>query len=186
MIRALYPGTFDPMHNGHVDIAQRAAGIFDELVIGVYDAPPKKLLFNTQERVALVRQALSHLNNCAIVSFEGLTVECARTLNAQVIVRGLRNVADFEFEYQIGLANRHMAADIELCCLISSTEYVYLSSTIVKEVAGLDGDISAWVHPAIAQAIQERLSENWLDHPSAAGLAQKSVTKARSKLTHHG
>lgn len=186
MIRALYPGTFDPMHNGHIDIAQRAASIFDELVIGVYDAPPKKLLFNTKERVALVRQALAHLPNCSIVSFEGLTVECARSLDARVIVRGLRNLADFEFEYQIGLANRKMAPEIELCCLISSTEYIYLSSTIVKEVAGLDGDISAWVQPAIAQAMAERLAENRADGPSANPTAKKSVTKTRGKLTHHG
>ena len=186
MIRALYPGTFDPMHNGHMDIAQRAAAMFDELVIGVYDAPPKKLLFNTEERVALVEQALAHVPNCTIVSFEGLTVECARSIGAQAIVRGLRNVADFEFEYQIGLANRKMAPEIETCCLISSTQYIYLSSTIVKEVAGLDGDISAWVQPAIAQAMAERLAENRADGPSANPSGKKSVTKTRGKLTHHG
>ncbi|MBX3050052.1 MAG: pantetheine-phosphate adenylyltransferase [Caldilineaceae bacterium] len=185
MSRALYPGTFDPMHNGHVDIAQRAASIFDEVIIGVYDAPPKKLLFNTDERVALVRTALGHLKNCSIVSFEGLTVECARTVDAQVIVRGLRNVADFEFESQIGLANRQMAPNIELCCLLSSTTYIYLSSTIVKEVAGLDGDISAWVHPTIAQAVQKRFAENSAS-AAAAGNNRKSVTKTRGKLTHRG
>lgn len=185
MIRALYPGTFDPMHNGHIDIAERAAAIFDELVIGVYDAPPKKLLFNTDERVALVRQALAHLPNCSIVSFEGLTVECARAVQARAIVRGLRNVADFEFEYQIGLANRQMAPDIELCCLISSTQYIYLSSTIVKEVAGLDGDISAWVQPAIAQAMHERMAERRTGDESSPP-ARKGVTKTRGKLTHHG
>lgn len=186
MIRALYPGTFDPMHNGHIDIAQRAAAIFDEVVIGVYDAPPKKLLFNTEERVGLVRLALSHLQNCSIVSFEGLTVECARSIDAQVIVRGLRNVADFEFESQIGLANRQMAPDIELCCLLSSTEYIYLSSTIVKEVAGLDGDISAWVRPEISAAMQQRFAENRPGTSLADTLNNKSVTKTRGKLTHHG
>lgn len=186
MIRALYPGTFDPVHNGHIDIARRAAALFDELVIGVYDAPPKRLLFNTEERVVLVQQALAHLANCTIVSFEGLTVECARSIGARAIVRGLRNVADFEFEYQIGLANRKMAPDIELCCLVSSTEYIYLSSTIVKEVAGLDGDISAWVQPAIAQAIAGRLAENRVSDPGAATVVKKSVTKTRGKLTHHG
>ncbi len=186
MTRALYPGTFDPMHNGHVDIAQRAASIFEELVIGVYDAPPKKLLFNTDERVVLVRQALAHLPNCSIVSFTGLTVECARSIDAQVIVRGLRNVADFEFESQIGLANRHMASDIELCCLLSSTEYIYLSSTIVKEVANLDGNISAWVHPVIAEAMQQRYAENAATVPPVETSKQKGVTKSRGKLTHHG
>jgi pantetheine-phosphate adenylyltransferase len=186
MIRALYPGTFDPIHNGHIDIAQRAAAIFDEVVIGVYDAPPKKLLFNTDERVALVEQTLAHLPNCSVVAFTGLTVECARSLDARAIVRGLRNVADFEFEYQIGLANRKMAPEIELCCLISSTEYIYLSSTIVKEVAGLDGDISGWVAPAIAQAMHERLATNRISDPIAGSTPQQSVTKTRGKLTHHG
>ena len=186
MIRALYPGTFDPVHNGHIDIAQRAAALFDELVIGVYDAPPKKLLFNTKERVALVQKALAHLTNCTIVSFEGLTVECARSIEARAIVRGLRNVADFEFEYQIGLANRKMAPDIELCCLVSNTEYIYLSSTIVKEVAGLGGDISAWVQPVIAQAIASRLAENRINDPNPGMAGKKSVTKTRGKLTHHG
>jgi len=186
MTRALYPGTFDPIHNGHIDIAQRAAAIFEEVVIGVYDAPPKKLLFDTEERVALVEQALAHLPNCSIVSFTGLTVECARSIDARAIVRGLRNVADFEFESQIGLANRQMAPDIELCCLLSSTEYIYLSSTIVKEVAGLDGDISAWVHPDIAEAMQQRFAENRASIPVAGAANRNSVSKTRGKLTHHG
>jgi len=186
MMRALYPGTFDPTHNGHIDIAQRAAAIFDELVIGVYDAPPKKLLFNTEERVALVRKALAHLQNCSVVSFQGLTVECARRIHAQIVVRGLRNVADFEFEYQIGLANRQMAPDIELCCLISSTDYIYLSSTIVKEVAGLDGDISAWVQPAIAEALRARMAQDRANKVDGLLSAPKTVSKTRGKLTHHG
>ncbi|HRJ41505.1 MAG: pantetheine-phosphate adenylyltransferase [Caldilineaceae bacterium] len=186
MIRALYPGTFDPMHNGHIDIAQRAAAIFDEVIIGVYDAPPKKLLFNTDERVELVSTALAHLTNCSIVAFTGLTVECARAVGARVIVRGLRNVADFEFESQIGLANRQMAPDVELCCLLSSTEYIYLSSTIVKEVAGLDGEISQWVHPSIAQAMRRRLAENGTVSSADTLSGKKNVTKTRGKLTHHG
>lgn len=194
MIRALYPGTFDPVHNGHIDIAQRAASIFDELIIGVYDAPPKKLLFSTHERVELVSQTLAHLPNLSVVAFTGLTVECAREVGAQAIVRGLRNVADFEFESQIGLANRQMAPDVELCCLLSSTEYIYLSSTIVKEVAGLDGDISEWVQPPIAQAMRQRLEENRTANsvePRSGKKAEplsgkKNVTRTRGKLTHHG
>jgi pantetheine-phosphate adenylyltransferase len=103
-----------------------------------------------------------------------------------VIVRGLRNVADFEFESQIGLANRQMAPDIELCCLLSSTEYIYLSSTIVKEVAGLDGDISAWVRPEISAAMQQRFAENRTGTAPDGAANKKSVTKTRGKLTHHG
>lgn len=182
-MRALYPGTFDPMHNGHVNIAERAARLFDELVVAIYQAPPKNLLFDTEERVHLAQEALQHLGNVKIVSFHGLTIECAREVGAQVIVRGLRNVADFEFEYQIGLANRHMAPDIELCCLISPTEYAYLSSTIVKEVAALEGDVSGWVSPVIAQAMQAALARR---KGAVQPPVEKVVTKVHSKLTHHG
>ena len=156
MTRALYPGSFDPFHNGHRDIARRAAGIFDELIVAVSDAPAKRLLFSTEERVAFVQQTLANLPNVSVVSYQGLTVEWARQCNARVIVRGLRDVADYSAETRIGLANRQMAPDVETCCLLCSAEYAYLSSTILKEVAGLGGDISAWVTPQIAQAIRQR------------------------------
>jgi pantetheine-phosphate adenylyltransferase len=180
MIRALYPGTFDPIHNGHIDIATRASGIFDEVVLAVYDTPPKKLLFETDERVEMARQALEHLGNIKVVSFQGLTVECARNVGAQVIVRGLRNVADFEFEYQIGLANRQLAPDIELCCLLCRSDYAFLSATIVKEVAGLGGDVDQWVMPHVAEALTKRYPK---DHTEAAS---HIVSKAKGKLSHHG
>ncbi len=186
-MRALYPGTFDPIHNGHLDIARRAAAIFDELVIGVYYSPPKKLLLMTEERVALARDALHDLANVSVVSFEGLTVECARRLDAQVIVRGLRNVADYQYESQIGLANRHMAPDIELCCLICSTEYTYLSSTIVKEVAGLGGDISNWVTPPVQELLKRRFSGRE-QREDLAQIQQNAqvLSKTRGKLSHRG
>ncbi len=177
--RAIYPGTFDPMHNGHIDVAQRAAAIFDQLVVAVYDAPPKRLLFTTEERVALARQVLAHLDNVEVVSFQGLTVECARTVGAQVIVRGLRNVADFEFEYQVGLANRGLAPDIDTCCLICDSTYTYLSSTIVKEVASLGGDISGWVPEPVIQALARRFAER-------GGVTVSQVTKVHGKLSHRG
>jgi pantetheine-phosphate adenylyltransferase len=186
MRRALYPGTFDPIHNGHLDIARRAAALFDEVIIGVYHSPPKKLLFSTEERVLLAQRATSDLSNVAIVSFQGLTVECARNVGAQVIVRGLRNVADYQFESQIGLANRHMAPEIELCCLICSTEYTYLSSTIVKEVAGLQGSVSAWVMPHVEDALTVRFSERKNEIPPEAQPKAQSVSRTRGKLSHRG
>lgn len=148
MTRALYPGTFDPMHNGHIDVATRASRLFDEIVIAVYDAPPKKLLFSTDERLDLARRAIAHLPNVAVTSYTGLTVECARQVDAQVILRGLRNVADFEYEYQIGWANHQLAPEVELCCLFCTGQFASLSATILKEVASLGGDISNWAPDA--------------------------------------
>ena len=137
MTRALYPGTFDPIHNGHVDIVTRASAIFDEVVLAIYDAPPKKLLFATDERVSLAQQAICHLPNMSVVAYTGLTVNCAVQMQAQVIVRGLRNVSDFEFEHQIGWANNQLAPVVELCCLFCNGDYASLSATILKEVASL-------------------------------------------------
>lgn len=177
MTRALYPGTFDPIHNGHIDVATRAAAIFDELVLAVYDAPPKKLLFGTDERVALARDALGHLTNVSVVAYAGLTVACAREVEAQVVVRGLRNVADFEFEYQIGWANRGLAPDVELCCLFCNGAYASLSATIVKEVASLGGDVTGWTPPHVQEALRQRF-------PQAAPVAV--LSRSGGKLAHRG
>jgi pantetheine-phosphate adenylyltransferase len=178
MTRALYPGTFDPIHNGHIDIATRAGAIFDELVLAVYDAPPKKLLFNTEERVELAQEALRHLPNVKVMAYTGLTVECARQADAQVIVRGLRNVADFEFEHQIGWANRQMAPEVELCCLFCNGEYAYLSATILKEVASLGGDYHAWAPKHVLEALQRKFPE--------AAAASRLISRSDAKLTHRG
>ncbi|MCY3904530.1 MAG: pantetheine-phosphate adenylyltransferase [Caldilineaceae bacterium] len=156
MTRAIYPGSFDPFHNGHCDIARRAAGLFDELIVTVFDAPAKRLLFSTDERIQLAREAVQDVENISIVSYSGLTVKWAERHDVRVIVRGLRNVDDLSFESRIDMANRHMAPQIETCYLLCSTEYAYLSSTILKEVAGLDGDISGWVTPHTARALRRR------------------------------
>lgn len=178
MIRALYPGTFDPMHNGHVDIATRAAALFDEVVIAVYDAPPKKLLFSTEERLDLARRAIHHLPNVSVTTYVGLTVTVAQQIGAQVIVRGLRNVADFEYEHQIGWANSELAPDVELCCLFCAGRFAYLSATILKEVASLGGDISEWAAPHIVEALAAKFDR---DLTTAA-----TIGRSDGKLTHRG
>ena len=179
MTRALYPGTFDPIHNGHIDIASRASALFDEVVVAIYDAPPKRLLFGTEERVELARRALAELPNVSVVAYSGLTIACAREAGANVIVRGLRNVADFEFEQQIGWVNREMAPDVELCCLFCNGDYAFLSATILKEVASLGGDYSHWAPEHVQHALQSK----YLGEGEAAG---RVVTKSEGKLTHRG
>jgi len=159
MIRALYPGTFDPIHNGHVDIASRAASLFDELVIGVYDSPPKTLLLDTPQRIALAEQALSHLPNVRIAAYRSLTVAYAHVIGASVIVRGLRAISDFEYEFQMALTNKTLAPDVEFVCLMTSLEYAYLSSTILKEVAMLGGDISGLAPVCVQDALHSHYAE---------------------------
>jgi pantetheine-phosphate adenylyltransferase len=159
MTRAIYPGSFDPFHNGHLDIARRAAGLFDELLVTVFDAPAKQLLFSTDERIQLAGEALEDVKNITIVSYSGLTVKWAQRHGVRVIVRGIRNVDDLSFESRIDMANRLMAPQIETCYLLCSTDYVYLSSTILKEVAGLDGDVSHWVTPHTEEALRQRFAE---------------------------
>jgi pantetheine-phosphate adenylyltransferase len=159
MIRALYPGTFDPIHNGHVDIATRTSRLFDEVVVGVYDASPKSLLFDTRQRVALAEQALRHLANVRVVSYRGLTVAYAREINAKVMVRGLRAISDFELEFQMALTNNKLAPEIEFVSLMTSLEHAYLSSSILKEIAMLGGDISALAPVGVQEALHERAAE---------------------------
>lgn len=159
MIRALYPGTFDPIHNGHVDIAARAAALFDELIIGVYDTSPKSLLFDTAQRVWLAGQALAHLPNVRVATYRGLTVEFAREVGAQVLVRGLRAISDFEFEFQMALTNKKLAPEIEFISLMTSLEYAYLSSSILKEIARLGGDIAGLAPSPVQTALHARFEE---------------------------
>lgn len=158
MTTALYPGTFDPVHFGHIDIATRAASIFDELVVAVYDRPAKDLMFTVEERVELAREALD-LSNARVASYGGLTVEFAREAGAQVIVRGLRVISDFELEYQMALTNRQLAPEIEFVCLMTRQQHAFLSSSIVKEVALLEGQVSGMVPPHVEEALEVKRRE---------------------------
>jgi len=150
---AIYPGSFDPITNGHLDIATRAAKLFDKLTIGVYDTPDKRLLFTTEERVELVRQAITDLSNVGVESFSGLTVEFARKVGAQTIVRGLRIGADFEREFDLVMMNKKLLPELELVCLMASQEYQFLSSSLLKEVASLGGNIDVLVPKHVATAL---------------------------------
>lgn len=162
MTVAIYPGSFDPVTNGHLDIVNRAAALFHELIICVYDVPQKHLLFDTQERVDLMKEAVGHLSNVRVESYTGLTVDFAKQMNAQVIVRGLRMSSDFEREFEMALMNKKLAQDIELVCMMTSLEYQFISSSLLKEACQLGGDISNLVPEHVAVALAQKF-----------GLAQK-------------
>ena len=164
MVRALFPGTFDPIHYGHIDIATRATRLFDEVVMAVYDKPLKSLMFSPEERMALVNEAFKENPKIKVTGYSGLTVEFARKIDAQVIVRGLRVFSDFEFEFRMALANHRLADDIEIVALITAEEHTFLSSSTVKEIAMLDGDVSSMVPPFVEQAFKEKAAEQGDQH----------------------
>lgn len=159
MTTAVYPGTFDPVHYGHMDIATRAATIFDHVIVAVYARPLKNLLFNSEERLALMREAMAGLPNVTVESYDGLTVEFVRQKGAQVIVRGLRVTFDFELEYQMALTNKKLAPGMETICLFTRLEHAFLSSSIVKEVALVGGCVDAMVAPHVQAALKAKLAQ---------------------------
>jgi pantetheine-phosphate adenylyltransferase len=154
---AIYPGSFDPITNGHLDIVTRAAKLFEKLIIGIYEAPNKRPLFAIEERVELARQAITGLPNVEVKPFSGLTVDFAKKVKAQTMVRGLRMSADFEREFDMAMMNKRLFPELELVCLMASVEYQFLSSTLLKEAASLGGNISDLVPEHVAIALRKRV-----------------------------
>ena len=163
---AIYPGTFDPVTNGHVDIVERASKTVDHLTVGVVEISSKRTMFTIEERISMFTGAVSHLPNVSVESYSGLTVNAAREIGADVIVRGLRITSDFEYESEMALMNRRMAEDIETICLFSALEYQILSSSRVKEVAALGADVSGLVPQNVWEPLSERISQTKQDNDS--------------------
>jgi len=153
---ALYPGTFDPLTRGHEDIVRRAARLFDRVVVAVAANPNKAPAFSTAERVELARGVLADVGNVEVVGYTGLTVEFARAHALDVVVRGLRAVSDFEFEFQLANMGRHLRAEIETVFMVPTEHFTFISSTLVREIASLGGDVSSFVHPTVEKALKRR------------------------------
>ena len=156
MTRAIFPGTFDPIHYGHINIAQRAAQIFDEIIIAVFDKPLKSLLFAPKERMDLARRAFVDTEKIKVLGYSSLTVDFCKKIDAQVIVRGLRVFSDFEYEFRMALANHRLAPEIDMIAFMTHEEYTFLSSSTVKEIASLEGDVSSMVPPFVHEALNKR------------------------------
>jgi pantetheine-phosphate adenylyltransferase len=158
MRSAIYPGSFDPVTNGHLDVVERARKLFDEVIVAVAHNDEKEPLFSLQERLDLLHQTVGRIENIRIAQFEGLLVEFARAQKACAVIRGLRAVSDFEFEFQMALMNRKLEGSVETMFLMPKEEYTYLSSRLVKEIARLGGDVSQFVPPIVAKALAKKFS----------------------------
>ncbi|MCU7958556.1 MAG: pantetheine-phosphate adenylyltransferase [gamma proteobacterium symbiont of Bathyaustriella thionipta] len=157
MACVVYPGTFDPITCGHRDLVQRATSLFDKVIVAVAESPSKQPVFTIQERLEMAAQALADIAHVEVKSFDCLLVEFARQHNSWAILRGLRAVSDFDYEFQLAGMNRRLAADIETLFLTPADQFAYISSSLVREVAALGGDVSAFVHPAVEKALQDKI-----------------------------
>ena len=157
MVNAIYPGSFDPVHNGHVDIAQRASMLFDRLVVGVYDVPQKELMFSTAQRVDMFEEAVNSFPNVEVVPFEGLAPKFAQKVGADFIVRGLRAGYDFEYEFEMTHMWRNLDPDVDVVCMMSALEYQFVYASRIKEVAKLGGNVDNLVPKNVSNAIKAKL-----------------------------
>jgi len=155
---AIYPGTFDPITNGHIDVIERALKIFDKVIVVIARNPKKQTLFTEEERIELIRESLKHLANIEVTATEELTVEFARSVNANAIIRGIRAVSDFEYEFQIALMNRKLCPDVTTIFLMPNEKFTYLNSSIIRELAQYGADISDFVPPCVEKKLKEKFS----------------------------
>jgi len=176
MTIAVYPGSFDPITNGHLDIVKRASSLFDSLIVAVYDRPEKNLLFGVDERVELARKACEDIPNVEVQSFTGLVVDFIHKKKADVMIRGLRANSDFEREFEMALMNRSLAPDIELVCLMTSPRYQFISSSVIKEVARLGGSLEGMVPDHVAGALTRKYAEHIRDIEKRIGAQYNDAT----------
>lgn len=155
---AVYPGSFDPAHFGHIDIAKRAARVFEDVIVAVYDKPAKQVLFDVDERVAMIKHALQDVTNVRVAAYSGLTVDYVQRVGALAIVRGLRVFSDFELEFRMALANRRLAPEIEVVNFIADEKHLHISSSTVREIASLGGDVSSMVPPEVVEALSAKFN----------------------------
>ena len=159
MTIAIFPGSFDPITNGHLDIIKRASKLFEKLIVGVYDTPEKNLMFTIEERTELAKEAVSGIKGVEACPFSGLTINFARDVSAQAMVRGLRASSDFEWVFDLAMMTKKIDPELELVCLMASPDYQFLSSSLMKEVAMLGGDVDDWVPPYVAQALRKKVNK---------------------------
>jgi len=156
MIKAVYPGTFDPLTRGHEDLVRRAATLFDALILAIADSKAKRPFFTVDERIAMAKEVLADVKNVKVVGFSGLLIDFVREEKARVVLRGLRAVSDFEYEFQLAGMNRHLYPEMETIFLTPSEQHMFISATLVREIASLGGDVSQFVHPVVAKRLKQK------------------------------